>query len=446
MKLVCGTDFSAAAAASAKVAAVLARRTGAGLVLVHVIEPWVGAALTPEMAGAAPLFDESQRRAAERELENLAAELSQGSPRLSVETRLVVGVPHAVLGDTARELSASMVVVGSHGHRAAWRWVLGSVAERTAQTSSVPTLVVKDGAQLAEALRAGRPLRLVVAIDSTSASDAAIAWVKGMRGTIDADVRFLNLYWPPEQYARLGLDGRELFASDPEVVNVLKRELRERLGALAGAGQLEVSVQPCWGRYGDAIALYAEESQADLVVLGAHQRRGLSRLSHDSTSRQVLHAARASIVCVPSGGAAVEQPIPELRRVLCATDFSEAGARAVPEAYAVLRSGGIVDLVHVLPRITDEAARRSKEQEALRRLQEVVPREAEALGVMTRLHVVHGEPAAAICQTATRLGVDLVCMGSHDKGKLSEVVLGSVSSAVLKKAPCPVLVVRAQRS
>jgi nucleotide-binding universal stress UspA family protein len=53
-----------------------------------------------------------------------------------------------------------------------------------------------------------------------------------------------------------------------------------------------------------------------------------------------------------------------------------------------------------------------------------------------------GDPAAMICSVARDLGVDVIVVGSHGKGFLSRVLLGSVSEHVTRHAPCPVLVVR----
>ena len=55
-----------------------------------------------------------------------------------------------------------------------------------------------------------------------------------------------------------------------------------------------------------------------------------------------------------------------------------------------------------------------------------------------------GDPAATICRIATALDVDVIVVGSHGKGFLSRVLLGSVSEYVTRHAPCPVLVVRSE--
>src|SRR5690606_15827041 len=121
------------------------------------------------------------------------------------------------------------------------------------------------------------------------------------------DLTFVHLYWPPEQYARLGLRGaRDLFETDPEVVNVLKRDLRDKVGDMPGRGRVDLVVRPSWGRYGDAVATAAEEQGADFVVVGTHQRRGLARVAYESVSRELLQAARLPVVCVPTGYAEVK--------------------------------------------------------------------------------------------------------------------------------------------
>ncbi|MDQ2669224.1 MAG: universal stress protein, partial [Gemmatimonadota bacterium] len=69
---------------------------------------------------------------------------------------------------------------------------------------------------------------------------------------------------------------------------------------------------------------------------------------------------------------------------------------------------------------------------------------ADARGIRTELHVVRGrDAAAAICAAAERLGVDVVCVGTHGRSGLTEAVMGSVAGAVLRCTRRPVLMVRA---
>jgi len=58
--------------------------------------------------------------------------------------------------------------------------------------------------------------------------------------------------------------------------------------------------------------------------------------------------------------------------------------------------------------------------------------------------VLEGMPKAAILEEARRWGADLVVVGSHGRGAVKSLFLGSVSLAVVLGAPCSVLVARAR--
>lgn len=68
---------------------------------------------------------------------------------------------------------------------------------------------------------------------------------------------------------------------------------------------------------------------------------------------------------------------------------------------------------------------------------------ASLLGETTRIRVERGVPGEVICEVAAEERADLIVVGSHGKGVIRRVLLGSVSYHVLHHAPCPVLVVRA---
>lgn len=69
---------------------------------------------------------------------------------------------------------------------------------------------------------------------------------------------------------------------------------------------------------------------------------------------------------------------------------------------------------------------------------------AQEAGVEAETAIRHGDAGREVCEAARERGVDMVVMGSHGFGAVSAAVLGSVSAYVLRHAPCPVLVVRAE--
>ncbi len=53
-----------------------------------------------------------------------------------------------------------------------------------------------------------------------------------------------------------------------------------------------------------------------------------------------------------------------------------------------------------------------------------------------------GSPFIEIVQYAKRQEIDLIVMGTHGRGPVSHMLIGSVAERVVRKAPCPVLTVR----
>jgi nucleotide-binding universal stress UspA family protein len=67
---------------------------------------------------------------------------------------------------------------------------------------------------------------------------------------------------------------------------------------------------------------------------------------------------------------------------------------------------------------------------------------ADEYGVDLRTETFVGQPARTIVEFAEDEGVDHLVMGSHGRTGLSRIIVGSVAEKVVRRAPCPVTVVR----
>jgi universal stress protein A len=79
--------------------------------------------------------------------------------------------------------------------------------------------------------------------------------------------------------------------------------------------------------------------------------------------------------------------------------------------------------------------------QARARLQELLP-EAARKDVMVAVQV--GSPFQEIVRYAVEQAIDLIVIGTHGRGPIGHMLLGSVAEKVVRKAPCPVLTVREQ--
>jgi len=85
---------------------------------------------------------------------------------------------------------------------------------------------------------------------------------------------------------------------------------------------------------------------------------------------------------------------------------------------------------------------RKMEKEAQDRLSEMVPPELEKVTRIERV-VTRGTPFLEIIRISREQEVDMIVLATHGRTGLAHVLMGSVTEKVVRKAPCPVLVVRA---
>jgi nucleotide-binding universal stress UspA family protein len=143
----------------------------------------------------------------------------------------------------------------------------------------------------------------------------------------------------------------------------------------------------------------------------------------------------------------------QIRTLLLTTDFSETSRRAIGPALLLARKFGARVLVAYveedrLPPLVveymavgvDDLLSRQVSQ-AGERLAEYVTAHLDGYDDVEQTVEV-GTPHVEIVRLAEKRGVDLVVMATHGRGFISHAILGSTAERVLRRAPCPVLVVR----
>jgi nucleotide-binding universal stress UspA family protein len=138
-KILCPVDFSTGAMRALDKARELALALGAELEILHIHQiPVFG--LPQAEAMITPSFKAELAEKAERHLTSLKETIAR--PGLVVTTKLIEGYPAEAIAERARETSAEMIVMSTHGRTGFRRFLLGSVTERVVRVASVPVLTV----------------------------------------------------------------------------------------------------------------------------------------------------------------------------------------------------------------------------------------------------------------------------------------------------------------
>ena len=433
MPIVYGLDFSEPGTAGASAAAAIAYRMGEELSLVHVIE--------------GPAQERTERSTPEGDamvrLSEQAARLKRQFGDFSVRVAVLRGSAAQKLVEFAEAQHASLLVVSSHGHQTAPLLRVGGTSERVAVESSRPVLVLRHPDVFVSWARGDKPLRVLVGVDDSDTSRAAIAWVKTLRQAGACDVVAAHVYHVFDARHRYGIERLMSWVErDPELEALLERDVAALVGALPGSGGLAIRPQLGVGRPADHLLELAERERVDVVVLGTHQRGGVARLA--SVSQTALHFGRMAVACIPSpaGSEAAPEHLPDIRRVLVPTDFSVLSNRAIPYALSLAPAGsGEVFLLHIAE--GPGPLNPEEEVDIRARLREAAAPAAARKRVSVRTEVVRSlDVADAIRAAAERLGAHVICMASHGRSGVVRAVLGSVAAKVVTQSRQPVLIVR----
>lgn len=143
--------------------------------------------------------------------------------------------------------------------------------------------------------------------------------------------------------------------------------------------------------------------------------------------------------------------MPDRKRILAPLDLTALSEEKLPliEEYARALDAEVL-LLHVLPgrvrpeaRLSpDEVPGVSHEEAIARTYLDTVAAHLHSAGLAARTHVYNGPIAEVILDLAREQNVSLIILGSNIRRGISRLILGGSAEAVVRDAPCPVLLVR----
>ena len=266
---------------------------------------------------------------------------------------------------------------------------------------------------------------LLLATDGSEVSAGAVKAALHMASRCGAHLTVMHMAKTLPDYAMFNPGGVQ---QAEEQGRAVLQEVEEQAGTAC------VNCAPVL-RYGDEpvreIAKQAEESQADLVVMGRRGVHWLERLMLGEAAARVIGHVHCSVLVVPKESGMWDKGI------LLAVDGSRFADVAAVSAGILAKRCGLP--VTVLSVCANDDLKCDMVQAMADRVRDLLRKD----GVAADSVVKEGNPAKAIVDAAAENECDLIVVGSHGRTGLDRILIGSVSQQVVVQAKCPVMVVKA---
>jgi nucleotide-binding universal stress UspA family protein len=282
------------------------------------------------------------------------------------------------------------------------------------------------------------PKPIVVGVDASPESRLALALAWKIAEAAHADL--VPVHAVPDLWLASGLGDTPVVL--PEVQDALTQASRKQIEAMidevvprSGARRLEVRTGPA----AFAIADVARQLRAELVVLGGRQHGALARGLGRSTAHYLVRTLDVPVLVVGHS-------LGPLTRVLVAVDLSTAAIPAIraAERFAKLL-GARLRIVHVVEPlrlmylpidVLDQVGFEQHSRDAFERL-------TAPLATLVREDQVvrTGLPVETIVEEATAWQADLLVVGSHGKGWVDRLLVGSTTERLLNVLPASMMVI-----
>lgn len=302
-------------------------------------------------------------------------------------------------------------------------------------------------------------MRVLVAVDGSKHSEAAVEFLRALRPGPEVEFVILTVIEPVRTIYAAGdpLLGPEVYRLMENYLAAQEAEAREyaaQVAAKLGEAGSRTETVVLTGHPADEVVKAAGERRVDLVVMGARGLNPILSWLLGSVSHHVVRYAPCSVLVVKLRDGKAPVPAGRPWRVVLAADpapYSAFGADLLTR----LPFGPDTE-VRVLA-VVQQPTRRAPDHEEARRVWEAIAEaeERSAQAAVERLaerlrakypaaaaELRLGDPAEQVVKVAREWPADLVIIGARGTSERKEGPIGSVTLKVLGHAPCSVLVAR----
>ena len=285
--IVAATDFSSPANAATARAALLAKESNAELHLIHVVHPldlYVGSELSYDFQMH---YQQVQQQSIKTQLESLAKQLREQFS-ISVHASNRIGRAYTEIANYAASVNADLIVAGAHGENSLLAKLIGSTALRLLKLAKCPVMIVKNAHLPMQPYQ-----QVVAAVDLSPGSSE----VPALATTVapGANIELL-LIFDSNQEAHLhkaGIDQALLTEYREKALKQAENRLDDMLSA---QNNLKMTRQILSGYPPEVICAHAKSQQADLIVIGKHNKKHLEEWLIGSVSKGVAYAAHCDVL------------------------------------------------------------------------------------------------------------------------------------------------------
>lgn len=280
---------------------------------------------------------------------------------------------------------------------------------------------------------------ILVATDGTPAVLGALRLARRLEEEKGVRVEVLGVVEPVPVFDAgflVALPEMELYESRQ---GVLKQEIENQVEAVTGSrDSWMIRVEA--GLPGPRIVKWAGDRQADTIFIGLGRHRPVDRVFGTETALQVIRLSHIPVLAVPEDS----RELP--RTATLGVDFSHFSLRAARVAVDVMGSPWELHLVHVmsgmefLPTMSEEW-RLDYETELTGRLEDLAVGLTPSAGSSVHTHLLEGEPSHELLAFSDDREIELLVAGSHGLSFVGRLLMGSVSTRLVRGAHVPVLVI-----